>query len=176
MVVFCCACSAPTAGPVAPSSSPAIVTPANDTVTGGVVHADAANNEPFEWIYNPEDVYGHRGPDDDNCTFKFPLGGDPNFHPDAICWQRRAGHESEWPNLYRQQFQGVHFDNLPAMPPFGCNGGAGDLEGIRACRSDDNGAALGGATVPPVCTNTMGQNTTGGNGCTPCGQPIATCH
>ena len=163
IVAFCCGCSAPTASPVAPTSSVALVPSANDVEQSGMVHPNADGDPSLEWIHNPEDLNGHRGPDDNNCTFNFP-GGDPDFHPEAICWERRAGHEQEWPNLFRLQFRDVHIASLPL-----CGGGAGDVEGIRACRLDDNGQPLVGANTPCGMP-------TGANGCRPCGQPIVTCH
>lgn len=108
-----------------------------------------ATEDPLtRWIFTSTNMHAFP-PGFNNCTFLFPPNA--SFDPDAVCSQKAAGHGG----YYRQQYLGLY---LPSRGE--CNGGPGDVAGIRVCRVPDDDGPLDGQYTP--C------GLTGADGCSEC--------
>jgi len=104
--------------------------------------------EEMQWIFHPEEIHGHTGKNNDNCTFPFGATGcSLDVHEDSACWEHRVGHEAQYPGgLYRQEFRRVHCDFI------GTCEGPGDAYAIRLCRPGPPGQETPcGETGPSGC-------------------------
>jgi hypothetical protein len=77
-----------------------------------------------------------------NCTVGPSLDADFTLHPDGGCWEK-AGPDG----LVRQQFQAGHLLSVAA-----CNGGPGDVSGIRLCGEPEQETPCG-VTGPRGCVS-----------------------